>query len=293
MRDTPSEPSAVPEIAPRRQVGRGIRLAGSALAVCAAILLIAVVDGQLLGFLSLFGPATTSSATESKTFTVTDAPHVNARDIAGSIIIRAGSADHVIAQATRRVQGFPSISAADALRALSVTMTSQGNDVTITGDASATAFTSGSRTIDLTIIVPPTTTLAVANAAGNITITGVSGPLLVTEEAGNVIVAGGTVSDTTTLSVAAGNITFGDTIAASASVSFQVQAGNVALTLPAATPARLTATTTVGDINLAGWPFTAARRNVTGSYAAGDLNPVPSATITATVATGTITCVAG
>ena len=63
-------------------------------------------------------------------------------------------------------------------------------------------------------------------------------------------------------------------------------AGNVTLTLPADTPAHLTASTGVGNLTISGWQIPVT--GTIGHSASGDLGGNPTGTLTIQVGTGNI-----
>lgn len=309
--DAAPEPRVVESAPPPRQrVSPAIRVVGLVLVALTVALLVFVFTGRLSFFNLDFGARTTESVSTSQTFTVGANPTVNLSDTAGTITFQPGADGQVSVTATKRLTDVVVGDAQADLDAMHITFAMKGTTVTITGTIDSTAPTSGARAIDFVVLVPASATISVTAGAGNISVSGVTGNqqiaatagnitlsdnrgvLQIDAKAGNVTLSNVTLAGASSLHVAAGNITGTGAVADGAKLTVTADAGNVQLTLPAATPAHLDASVRVGNLTITGWPVSVATQNLTGRVASGNLNADPTATITVTVTAGNITLTA-
>lgn len=195
-------------------------------------------------------PVTT---TTTQTFLVNGPATIQVNNQAGNIQIVAGSGPQITMVTTKRASDVSEQLSRHILTEITSQVMQTGATIQVTGKVSADhPFTQQS--IDYVITVPPQTRLNLQAAAGNITASGISGPLTVKVNAGNVTLSHVTLMQSTTLTANAGNITIDGTIASDASVQVTVDAGNVTMRLPSTVNTALQADTSVGNVTVEGWP---------------------------------------
>ena len=128
--------------------------------------------------------------------------------------------------------------------------------------------------------------------AGNTELRGVSGPLHVEGNAGNIEGYGVALQERCELKVNAGNIDVSGEMAAGAALNIRVNTGNITLRLPRATAVQLDASAQVGNVTVQGWPVTVSRKLVQQS-ASGQTQPGASDRLAVRVDAGNITISAG
>jgi DUF4097 and DUF4098 domain-containing protein YvlB len=108
--------------------------------------------------------------------------------------------------------------------------------------------------VDLVLDVPPTITLDVFAATGDVSIEGVRSPggLKITSMTGDVTLVGVDAPERAAISARAGSATFAGSIGASGDYALNATIGNLTVTLPTGTSARLDAETTLGAITARG-----------------------------------------
>src|SRR5262249_40757868 len=111
-------------------------------------------------------------------------------------------------------------------------------------------------TIDLEITTPVATNVALTLNAGNTHLTGITGAVRATVNAGNLETEDVTFADGPQFVVNAGNLTLRGGLVPRSSLDAEVNAGNARLTLPANTPVSLDARTTAGSIQVSGGQVT-------------------------------------
>lgn len=248
---------------------------------------IAVLSGVLLSTVN--GPETTVSAT--RTFVVNGTPSLVISNSAGNVTVQVGNGSQVNAQVMKHAWGrTKAISQATADR-MSVDLSQSGNAITVTARFDTTGLDGGlvRRTVDLLVTVPQRANVNIQLGAGNIDVRGPGGEMRLVDGAGNVTAHNTTFSGSSQLKTGAGNVTADCALAPGSTTDVNVGAGNVTLTLPANTPAHVDASTGIGNLTISGWAVPIGHPGSTAYHATGDLNPNPTATLTAHVGTGNLT----
>ena len=132
--------------------------------------------------------------------------------------------------------------------------------------------------VDVRGAIPPQTALRIEMTSGSVSLSGVDGPIQVTNENGNVRIAG--AGESVSVQTQAGAVDVGlRLLPARASVNLRTANGDVTLGLPAEASARIEAETQVGDIRVQGLDFTDRRlrpegagASFTGRLGAGNAN---------------------
>jgi hypothetical protein len=208
-------------------------------------------------------------------------------DPAGQVQIVTGTSQQIVVQATRRASDASQTRAQQALDGTAVQMTQQGNALTILGTIT-TAYPLASQRIDLLVTVPAQSSLAVTLAAGNLHVTGVNGLLQIRVTAGNTVLQDVTLQQSSTVMVTTGNLQYSGSLAANASATITVNAGNADVRLSQGTAVSVRATTDVGTITVSGWTLS-VQRTLTGATAQLNVSANPTSELTVLVHTGNIT----
>ncbi len=295
----PAAPAPYPPMPNRRQPRERQRVAPWVVVVGSLLMALAilmagcfVVAGVLQGMVWSSAPA---SATETHSFTVTDAPTVTLRLPAGNLHIVKGGDGAVTATLYKEVHAITHSAAQQVLDDTTLTTSQTGNDITLTAQIpSITAnFTSLQRDVDLTISVPASANLNLTVNAGNADITGIDGALDVTMNAGNLTLRSVTAAGNSSLRLNAGNVDYLGAIAASGTLDISVDAGNATVHLPPTTPTRLAARASAGNITANGWTSAQGSMGTNTTSHGGtvslDLNAQPTNTLTIQVSFGNIT----
>lgn len=254
-----------------------------------AAVVIAVLGSVLLS--AVTGPEAT--VTTSRIFAVNGTPSLVITNAAGNVTVQAGANGQVTAQVTKHARGrTKAISQASADR-MTVDLSQSGNTITVTARFDTTSFDGGTvrRSVDLLVTVPQSANVNVHLGAGNIDAHAANGEMRLSDGAGNVTVQNATFSGSSLLKTGAGNVTANCALLGGATLNVNVGAGNATLTMPIDTPAHLDASTGVGNLSVDGWPLAFHHGGPTGSHMVGDLNPNPTATLTAHVGTGNLTII--
>jgi len=209
----------------------------------------------------------------------------------------------------KRVKATSSGAATTEFSKLSVQVSPLGNTaLTVKANVpSSNVFSQHNDAIDLTLTLPPSALPAAANppfalsatiSIGNITVTGASGLLNLTDQFGNVTVKQATLDDGSHLQTNSGNATFSGSInttpaAGSTSPLYKLQSetGNVTATLPANTNVTLDANTNLGKIS-SDFPISVTNSAGGASYYGPLLSnggQQPAAVLTLDVSTGNVT----
>jgi|GEM_PF-796573 len=230
------------------------------------------------------------SRSYEQTFAVTSTPSLVVDASAGAITVRQGAGNEVQVQVTRIVRAVSTSVGENAVGQIPATVTQSGNTVTVTSHFNASMFdgTSMTRRVEIVATVPSTTHLDLRLAAGNITVTDITGNVRVNANAGNITLTNATLSGTSSLTANAGSIRLDGTLANGSTLNANVNTGNIALTLPQTLAAHLQADANVGNVTINGWPISTTREGVRAS-ASGDLNAPATSTITAHAAVGNVT----
>lgn len=289
----PAYPTGAPGYAagPRERRGTSgwVKASVGCLIALVAVMACCALGTGLAAGLRIVSTDVTGSQTQS--FAVNGTPHVVLTATAGNVIVGTGDADTVHVSLSKSVRAISQGLAQQALDGVRFNATQDGNTITIT----STYGTFGSnplvysRSLEMTITVPPTTDLDTTLTAGNLNVSGTTGALQVRSSAGNVTLDSVTLRSTSSLHLTAGNVTLHGALTPHTALEADVTAGNVSLFLPADTAAHLAATVTAGHVSTAGW---ASSQDSTSGTLSQDLNPNPTSTITIQVTAGNASVVA-
>lgn len=250
-----------------------------------------IVAGVVQGLLWSSAPA---SATETHTFAVSGTPSVTLRMPAGNVHVVQGSGGAVTATLYKEVHALTHAAAQQALNGTTITSSQSGNTVTLTVEMPSItgSFTSLQRSADLTISVPASTNFTMTVNAGNADVTGITGVLDVTMNAGNLTLRSATAEGSSSLRLNAGNVDYLGAIAPTATLDISVDAGNATVHLPPNTPTHLVARASAGTISTNGWTGAQGIQGTTVSHGGTvtvDLNAQPTNTLTIQVSFGNVT----
>ena len=275
----PPTPTRYAEIAAntrRRGAPWFVWLMGGCLAVVViAVLVVALIGGLIGGIIYHVANQPTATQQTSQSFSVSGTPTVIVHDSAGTITVMTGAAGQVTAQVTKHARDTSLSAAQRDLASMQVTLTQSGDTITIQTNYSYsyTFMNPQSRSVDLAITVPPTANITASNAAGTITVQGITGQFNITDAAGTIQLSGVTLNDGSRVTDSAGSIQGDLSLASGATVNIQDNAGSIDLRLPASTATHLDARTDAGNITISGWPIsvnhTVASASATGDTAAG------------------------
>lgn len=270
-------------------------LIGAVVAVVGISVLACVVLGGLLaGALIRYADRAPATATNTYSFAVGGAPHLEVRDTAGAVTIRQGDAGHVTVAVSKTARASSLSAARRDLGHLPVAVTQRGDDILVTalfrqGDG----LDSFDHTVDLAITVPAAADITADLDSGRLRADHISGRFDVMVDAGDVEMGDVTFADGSRIRLTAGNATLQGALAPGAALDARVATGTLRLTLPATTAAHLSATIGTGPITVTGWPLAPNGGNAPGSSVTGDLGADPRGTITLQVDTGAIALAQG
>jgi hypothetical protein len=221
---------------------------------------------------------------ETHQLSVEGTPTLVVRNTAGSVTVRRGASGHVAVVVTKNVRGL--FGGEGDLERTQVEISQAGNTVTIETRYRGSSGVKGV-TVDLDIAAPAATNLDLKLAAGHISIREIAGTCAAVLTAGDLTAQDVTLAGSAQIDLNAGNLTLDGTLAAGASLTVSVTAGNVGLTLPQDTPAYLDARTTVGTIAVSGWQINRSR-SLTQQQASGPLGTNAGGSLNVRVEAGNI-----
>lgn len=225
-----------------------------------------------------------ASTSETHELSVEGTPTLVVRNTAGSVTVRRGASGQVAVVVTKKVRGL--FGDEGDLERTQVEISQTGDTVTIETHYRGSGGLKGV-TVDLDIAVPAATNLDLKLAAGHVSISEIAGTFAAVLTAGNLTAQDVTLAGSAKIDLNAGNLTLDGALAAGASLSVRVTAGNVGLTLPQDTPAYLDARTTVGTIHVSGWQIKTSR-NLIQQQASGSLGANASGSLNVRVDAGNI-----
>lgn len=230
-----------------------------------------------------------ATAIETFEFAVSGVPTLNVRNKAGSVTIAAAAARQIRVVATKRAHGgILGVGAGDPER-VRVIARQDGDTISLDVDYGDVG-PAKNVTVDFEIAVPAEVSIELDQNAGDARLTGTTGPLRATLNAGSLRAEGVALAGAARLRINAGNLDLDGRLAPDTALDATVNAGNMRLHLPAGTPATLDARTAVGAIHVSGGQV--AVGGFVGRTATGPLGPNPTASIRLKVDAGTITVVA-
>src|SRR5947209_886022 len=213
---------------------------------------------------------TSSSNVETRSFSVSSQPKIVIRDDMGAIRVHAGGEDHqVVVQATRRAHGW--LSGGEGV--VQYDQESEKNRITV--KASNGWYVLGRKSIDFDITVPRMADLELKTEAGGIAVTGITGQVSCTSEAGSVKATEVALRGDSKLKTDAGSITFSGMLDPFGSYQMTTDAGSVNVFIPENTSFQLEAKTDVGSIN-SDFPVN-VQRDFPGGKARGEVGMPPYA----------------
>jgi hypothetical protein len=296
--DYPSAP-VVPATELRTRVPGYVKFIGGCLATGMIVFLVLACIGGVATAVVFSSPEVSSSS--SQDFSVSSVPLIHLNSQASDVTVLAGANHttvHVLVQ--KHAQAINSASAQADLKSMKVTTSQSGDTIDVqTQFNNDVGIILHHEWVDLTITVPPSSNLDLATDAGDVTVTGISGSMQVTTEAGDIALNNSVLEGTSTIHsnagnmrlesvntnahtsiiTNAGNVDFNGLVEANASLSVHTDAGNVTLRLPPSTSAHFNATSNVGTITIDQlWSISVTRETVMSS-ASGTMGPSPSATI--------------
>lgn len=304
-------------------------IGGCLVAVAAVMVLCAVASGIVFG---LARNIETASGTQTREFTVDGPATITVRASAANVRVEPGKTDEVTVVLSKEARALNHQRAQQFLDAITLDVTQSGNSLTIgMNEPPSYGLDVFSRSIDLTITTPATTSLDATLDAGNLEVRGLTGTLTadlaagnltlaelaITNQAmlrmgagnmrassitgalkaavsfGNVTLSQATLTQDSTIHSDAGHVTFDGSLRSGASLEVTDNAGNVSVTLPQQTHAHLDATTNAGKITITGWPSINQTSSGPNTSVTGDLSAHPTSTVTLHTDAGNIELIAG
>jgi hypothetical protein len=231
------------------------------------------------------------TATESRSFSVSDNPSIVIRNQVGSVSVVAGEVDQVTVQATKEVRNLSEDAAQDELEAITVQMEQNGNSVTVQVDLGQPVPSFSHRSVRLLVTVPERANLDVDVKVGKLHTYGLTGQVQAQVATGQAELRRMTLADDSHLLVHTGQVDLDGELRAGASLDVKINVGSAELKLPAATYAHLEANTRIGHIEVYGWPV-AVRRSFLGAYASGDMSGEPAGALNVQTDVGSVSVAA-
>ena len=173
----------------------------------------------------------------------------------GDVTIRAGqSGDQILVQYTKIAYGKTDAEARSELAAMTLSIERSGNGAVINSVQTANTHHPRMNQVNLDITVPAELSLKVTQSVGSVQIDGVRVPvpLEVINSVGEVALNNVQALDGMTLHVDTGNVTFSGALGDRASYAVTVATGNITVSLPKDSSARMDASATTGEISLTG-----------------------------------------
>ena len=239
----------------------------------------------IMNLLGRFGGRPEATDTTTRSFSVGGAPRVIAHNNAGTLRVVAGATGTVTADVTRKARSGSEEDARRALESITIATTQDGDTVRVDVRIDRSRFLTQGLWADVVLTVPPTTSLDLKLEAGSMEVSGTTGTLSATVNAGEFQGRGVTVAGSSRIAVNAGEVRLDGALASGATLDVRVDVGTARLTLPASTAAHLDAVTDVGAISITGWPIS-VRQDLVRASASGDLGPNPTSTLSVHVTTG-------
>jgi hypothetical protein len=198
-----------------------------------------------------------ASTTHTETITLTGdgVPTLQIIGAAGSVMIRAGEpADQLVVEYTKTAYGESDKDAREELDDVTIHLDQDGSRVSIDTRQPKTKSVQRANTVNLVLTVPPTISLDVFVATGAVTIEGVRAPdqFKVVNMSGSVTIQGVDASDGMSIEAKAGNLSFAGAVGAAGEYTLTAAIGDLTVTLPPDTSARLDAQVMLGTITVSG-----------------------------------------
>lgn len=243
------------------------RILGAVLMVLSVLL---VVSTALTGVVLLDGIRVAHHT--SRTLVVGPAPAVTVRGDAAGVSVVAGAPGQVVVEEDVHAQALTRVLAEQTVRGVMGDVSGTTSTVDVRADrffccTSSLWVSDVSATLFLRL--PPDASLLVDTGSGDVRVSGMSGPVDVTTDSGDVTLAGLTTTGSVQVRSQSGSV---DLSGALRGGRFDVQtdSGRIGLGLPSDTDARLSAATESGSITIdRTWPVAASSRAVTGTLGSG------------------------
>jgi hypothetical protein len=270
-----------PGTAPRRR-RRGLGCCLGTLVVLIVLVAVIVVIGSILGFgFGVAGFLRNSAVDPARTFTMNSSPTLILNNLAGSVTIQGSGGNTISVQATRYA------SFGGNVNDMHVAYSQSGNTLNVTAARSGAFNFFNATSVDFRISVPSSIALQIMTSAGSISVTGVTGTMTITTNAGSINVTQASLPGSSTLKTNAGSITYNGSLGSTGTYDFETSAGSIDVTLPSSSTFHLNASTSVGSISTSGFSLSANRSTV-GATMQGDVGSSPQATLTLKTSAGSI-----
>ena len=229
---------------------------GGCLAVTMVLIIgCASVMGAFGGLAWHYANLPEARSTVSKSFVVQSAPTLHLVNGSGDVTIRSGDGSHIVVTAIRRAQAETSYEAQTDLRSIPISMEQSGNTVTVTANGVGESDLGHIELVDLTVIVPRISQLTVNVDSGNVHVQNIAGSFAIQVNAGAVTLTGVEFRTSSSVRVAAGNISVSGTVDTGSFVNLRVNTGDVTLQVPSDSSMQVDAYTDLGDIATTGLPL--------------------------------------
>jgi DUF4097 and DUF4098 domain-containing protein YvlB len=205
----------------------------------------------------------TAEEVVSKSFDVSETPHVVVETFNGSIEITTGAANTVKADVTKRGAGSTQAAAQEDLKNIQVSMTQEGNTIRIIAQRTNEPFNTGNSGAQADVQVPSGAILELRTSNGRLSVTGSTGDVTARTSNGRIDIkgsAGRLKLDTSngpieiesgsvvvSAQTSNGQINFAGALAPG-DHSFRSSNGRITLTLPAGASFRVDASTSNGRV---------------------------------------------
>lgn len=270
------------KLQPQQRKRRGLR--GCTIAIVATLVLLALL-GTGIGFTltRLGSPSFGPGVTESRTFTVSNSPHLVLNDPTGNVRIHSGGTSSTVSiKATKVTEGF---GGNPNNIHINYNESSDNNTVTINVDNGPKFI--GLQVVTFDITVPSAIDLSLTSNTGSIDVNGVNGQMTLQSNTGSITAEQDTLTSSSTLSTDTGSVTFNGSIGQSGAYNFSTNTGSVNVTLPPDATFHLDAKTDTGSFN-SDFAVPSSDKQGLGSEVHSDVGNSPNANLTLTTNTGSI-----
>ncbi|MDQ1301045.1 MAG: hypothetical protein QG637_966 [Chloroflexota bacterium] len=199
----------------------------------------------------------------------------------GDVIVRAGPVGQVKIEGTKRAYGATQADAERRLDEIEVKVDQSGDKVWVRVSGPVAGGNPGRASqVNLTITVPPQTTIAANMGVGRLQITGTTGDVTANAEVGDVILTDVTPTEKLTVETRIASVHFTGALAPNARYEFTTDVGKVALRLPDASAFNLDARSDIGDVTV-GFAVTgrSSRDALVGKEVRGEVGQNPTTSL--------------
>ncbi len=215
------------------------------------------------------------TATESRSFSVTEPPTLIIRNPVGAVSIVGGEVDQVTIQATREARNTSYEAAQQDLEEITISAEQNGNTITVQVDLGYPFPSVSQRSVRLLVTAPERTDLEAEVKVGKLHTYGLTGRVQAQVATGEAELRRVRLAEASRLLVHTGHVDLDGVLMNGASLSVQMHIGSADLRLPADTYAHLDASTHIGHIDVSGWPVS-VWRSFLGARAFGDMGAEPA-----------------